>query len=89
MELSGEDLEPVVLYIDPGTFRVSRQTHVPGGAGDPMIEERFSDYREVDGIWIAFAAEVRRGGERIIERRVTEIAINPSLDPSLFQRPAS
>ena len=88
IELSGTDLDPVVLYVDPETRLVARQTHT-AGRGQPLLEERFSDYRDVDGIRIAFSAEVYRSGQQVLERRVITIAINPPLESQLFQRPAS
>jgi hypothetical protein len=89
LELSSADLEPVVFYVDSGTNLVARQTYVAGGPGKPLVEEIFSDYREIDGVQIAFTAEVRRGGQPVLERRVTSVAINPPLDPALFRRPSS
>jgi len=88
LEFSGGTLEPMVLYVDPSTHLVARQTYVPGGAGQPLVEEIFSGYRPVDGIQIAFRAEVRRGGETILERSVTTIRLNESLAPDLFKRPS-
>ena len=82
------DLEPVVLYIDPATGLIAKQTYVAGGARQPLIEEIFSDYRVVDGVQVAYTATVRRGGQPMLERRVNVIAINPPLDPALFTRPA-
>jgi hypothetical protein len=89
LELSGTRLDPTILYLDPETHLVVRQAYVLGGPGDPLVEERFSDYRAVDGVQIAFTATVRRGGEPMIERRILEITINPPADPARFRRPAS
>ena len=86
--MSGTDLDPVVLYINPDTGLISKQTYVAGGAGRPLIEEVFSDYRPVDGVQIAYAATIRRGGQPILERHVTDIKINAPIDPALFKRPA-
>jgi hypothetical protein len=88
IEISGTDLDPVVLYIDPATSLVARQTHA-AGVGQPLVEERFTDYRDVDGVRIAFAAEVHRDGQRLLERRVIEFAINPPFEGLVFERPAS
>ena len=49
--------------------------------GQPLIEELFSDYRPVDGVHVAFAAEVRADGKPVVTRRLNEIAINAALDP--------
>ena len=89
LELSGTDLDPMVLYVDPDTGLIAKQTYVAGGAGQPLIEEVFSDYRPVDGVQIAFRGDVRRGGQQVLERRVTDIKINAPIDPALFKRPAS
>jgi zinc protease len=88
LEVSATDLDPIVLYIDPDTGLISKQTYVAGGAGGPLIEEVFTDYRKVDGVQIAYAATIRRGGQAVLERRVTDIKINAPIDPALFKRPA-
>jgi len=56
--------------------------------GRPLVEERFSDYRLVDGIQIAFQA-VRKVGSLSVERRVTDLKVNAPIDAALFKRPAS
>lgn len=89
LELSGNGLDPMVLYIDPETSLVAKQTYVAGGMGQALIEEIFGDYKPVDGVQIAFKATVRRGGTTLLERRVEEIRINAPLDIALFRRPTS
>ena len=58
-------------------------------SGQPLIEEMFADYRPVDGVQIAYAANVRVAGKPTLERHVDEITINPRPDPGLFKRPAN
>ena len=89
LELSAIDLDPIVLHIDPATSLIVKQMYVVGGPGQPLVEELFSDYRPVDAVQIAFLARVRRGGQLILERRITAIKINAPLDSALFKRPAS
>jgi len=89
LELSALDLDPVVLHIDPATNLIAKQMYVVGGPGQPLVEELFSDYRPVDGVQIAFLAKVRRGGQLILERRITQIKLNAPHDSALFKRPAS
>src|SRR5262245_9190156 len=72
VELSGAGLEPLVMYIDPETHLVARQTYI-AAPGRPLVEEIFGDYRLVDGVQIAFTANVRQGGQAVVERRVDEI----------------
>ena len=87
LEFSGPDLEPMVMYVDPDTGLVSKQTYVAGGMGQPLVEEIFSDYRAVDGVQFTFAATVRVGGQPALERTVTDLKIGGPLNPSLFTRP--
>jgi zinc protease len=89
LELSGNGFEPIILYVAADTALISKQAYVAGGAERPLIEEQFSDYRPVDGVQVAFAARVLRGGKPVLERRVTEIAFNKPVDPALFKRPGS
>jgi hypothetical protein len=89
LELSSRDLEPMVLYIDPATSLVAKQTYVAGGPGQPLMEESFSDYKPVSGVQIAHTAKVRRGGETVLDRRVTNIKINAPIESALFQRSAN
>lgn len=88
LEFSGPDLEPMVMYVDPATGLVSKQTYVAGGMGQPLVEEIFSDYRSVDGVQFTFAANVRVGGQPALERTVTDLKVGGALNPSLFTRPA-
>jgi hypothetical protein len=89
VELSGPGLDPMVLYVDPETSLVVKQTYVAGGRGRPLVEELFSDYRLVDGVQVAFTTTVRIRGESVLDRRVKEFTINGSLSPALFKRPTS
>jgi hypothetical protein len=89
LEFSATDLEPTVLYVDPDTNLIAKQAYVAGGVGQPLVEELFSDYRMVNGVQIAFTANVRQAGQSVLERHVTDIKINAPVDPALFRRPAS
>jgi zinc protease len=88
LEFSAKDLNPVVLYIDPETSMVRKLLFAANTPGRPLVEEQFSDYRNVDGIQIAFEA-TRTVGPLSVQRKVTDVKINPPLDPALFKRPAS
>ena len=87
LELSGTDLDPMVMYVDPETSLVAKQTYVAGGAGQPLVEEVFSDYKEVEGVQVAFTARLRVGGRQVLERKVSNFAINGPISPTLFARP--
>jgi zinc protease len=87
LEISGRDLNPVVLYIDSETGLINRQQFSADAPGRPLVEEEFSDYRPVDGIQIAYRA-IRKVGTVSVERQVTDIKINAPIDPALFKKPA-
>ena len=89
LELSARDLEPVVLYVDPETGLIRKQTYVAGAPGRPLIEEQFFDYRPVDGVQIAFRADRRRSARCRSNGRSIDVKLNAPLDAALFKRPAS
>jgi zinc protease len=88
LELTGGDLDPIILAVDSRTLLVTRETYTAGRGGSALVQELFSDYRAVDGVQMPFAAE-RRVGPLSVKRRVTDIQINTLLDPSLFKRSGS
>ncbi len=88
LEMSSPQMDPIVLQIDPESALIAKQTYVLPVPGQPLVEELFSDYKPVDGVQIAFRAEIRQAGARVLERRVTSIEINAPLDPELFRRPS-
>ena len=88
LELSARDLNPIVLYVDPQTSLVTKQAFSADGPTFTLVTEEFSDYRPVDGVQIAYAA-TRQVGDRAVKRTVTDVKINPSVEPTLFKRPSS
>jgi zinc protease len=88
VEVSGNGLNPVRLYIDRD-YRIVRQTYsTPGPDGRPaQAEELFSDYRKVNGIDVPFKAAVLRNGQQILERTLKSVTFNSTVDPMLFQQP--
>ncbi len=88
IEISGEGLMPVRLYIDQNN-RIVRQVYTtPGPDGRPsQAEEVFSDYRRVNGIEVPFKASVLRDGRLILDRTLKSVTFNVPVDASLFQQP--
>jgi zinc protease len=87
LEFSAANVEPIALYLDRGTGLVAKETYVAGGPGQPLIEETFRNYEPADGVQFARSATVRRGGQIVLERRISRVVINADLDPVLFKRP--
>jgi len=79
----------MVMYVDPATSLIAKQTYVAGGMGRALVEELFGDYQPAGGIQIAHTARVRIGGRQVLERRITDVTVNAQLPPALFKRPTS
>lgn len=96
-QIDGKNLPGVVmqtafgnikLYFDPQThlLAVARyQSATSKGAVDS--EQRWSDYRMIDGRQFAFSTVVYRDGQKYMESTVKELKLNPSLQDSLFAAP--
>jgi hypothetical protein len=88
LEISGPQLQPVRLYIDSRGLVVRQRYTTPGPDGKPVDgEEVFSDYRSINGVQVPYRADVRRAGRVILSRTLTSVALNTTIDPSLFVRP--
>jgi hypothetical protein len=85
LEISGADMAPVTLYINRDNGLIDRTRYV---ASEGRVEERYADYRNVDGIQIPFHTVVRRPGLTSIERDVRTIKLNVPLAPGIFQKPS-
>ena len=60
----------------------------PIGVGDSISETVFGEYQAVDGIQVPHRIEFRGAGESLGEWQLSEVAINPTMEDALFQRPA-
>jgi zinc protease len=80
------------MYFDPSTHALVRTqqkskhmvTQTPG-----ISHTDYSDLRPVDGIQVPHAWVSYFEGEKLIEAELTKLEINPSIDSSIFERPAS
>jgi hypothetical protein len=89
LEVTGPRLPPVRLFVNDQML-VVRQTYNTAGPDGRLVQadELFSDYQTIEGIRIPFKAVVLRGGQPILERTLTRVVINGSVDAQLFERPA-
>jgi outer membrane lipoprotein-sorting protein len=80
---------PLVLIADAKTFQVRELRYPTEAAPDaPQAVERFDDYRDVNGVRVAFHARVERDGVSI-DRTVSSLQFNVPLAASLFvKKPA-
>jgi hypothetical protein len=78
---------PLTLVLDPDSGLILRERYpAPDAAG--QIEERFADYRDVDGIKVAFSVTVAHPQLGDVVRIMRKVAFNVPLDPALFTRPS-
>jgi zinc protease len=80
----------VKLYFDPTTHLLAAARYEsagPQGASD--AEQRWSDYRTVEGRQFAFSTVVYREGTKYMESTVQQVQLNPKVDEALFSEPAS
>jgi len=81
---------PLKLFFDPTTHLLVAaryQSAGPQGASDN--EQRWSDYRNVDGRQFAFSTVVYRDGVKYMESTIQHLDLNPKLDDALFTMPSS
>jgi zinc protease len=80
---------PVTVIFDPASALIARQRYTLESPSGPVAaEEVFSDYRDVDGLKVAFRAVIQRAGAPRVERVVRSFEYNVRLDPALFVRPS-
>jgi hypothetical protein len=81
--------KPVTLWIDPLTGLITKSTYrVAAPGGDVSAEEIYSDYREVNGLMVAFKTELRRDGAPTVARTVRTYEFNIPVDPKIFSKPS-
>jgi zinc protease len=89
IEMAGASGTAVTLIFDPATWLIAGQRYtLESPAGPLAAEETFSDYRDVDGLKVAFKAIARRQGAPRVERVLERVEYNVPLDPSLFAKPS-
>ncbi len=85
IHVTAADLD-FTMYLDP-------QSMLPCGSsyssitqeGPTMVEERVSDYREVDGIKMPFVTESFSGDKKVAGQTVKAVQINPAVSDDLFK----
>ncbi len=87
------DGDETSLFIHPQTWRIMRRREVRALHPDvdpskTTIETRYSDFRQVDGLWFAFADDDidLKAGKVIESAQIKEIKVNPPIDPAMFTK---
>jgi len=84
IEISGADQQPLTIFVNVDNGLIDRVRY-SGPLG--RVEERYSDYRKVDGIQVPFHTVMRRPGLTSIERDIRTIKFNGPLAPGIFETP--
>ena len=86
LEITLPGLGPLTVALDPKTALISYMRYALGDK--TSAEEAFSDYRNINGLQVAFNAEVRRPSLPPVVRTVKTFEYNVDLDPALFTKPS-
>jgi zinc protease len=97
-EVDGKNLQGVMVQIGFGSVKLyfEPQTHLLALAryesatskGAVDTEQRWSDYRTIEGRQFAFDTIVYRDGQKYMESAVKDLKLNPALEDSLFAAPS-
>jgi zinc protease len=83
----GSGMSPLTVILDPATSLISRMRYALPDKS--RVEETFSDYRSINGLQVAFSADVNRGGGAApVQRLVKTFEYNIPVDPALFSKPS-
>lgn len=78
----------IQLYFDPETHLLAVARYQSrGGQGLTDSEQRWSDYRAIEGRQFAFTTVTYRGGEKFSQSTIQDVTINPKIDASVFANP--
>ncbi len=84
------DIESRIWVAADGTVvKQVYQAEHPFTAAPVHFEVFFSDYREIEGRWVAFRREIWLEGAEFATLTIESYEINPEIDPAIFERPAA
>jgi zinc protease len=84
IRVTAPDGKSVVLLIDKKSKRLVGMTYEEQGVS---AEERFGDYKNVDGVQVAQSRKTK-SAQVDLDTKVTEIKVNGAIDAGLFKKPA-
>jgi zinc protease len=78
----------VKLYFDPATHLLAA-AHYQSEGQHGMVDndQRWGDYRTLDGKQFAYTTTIYRDGAKFLESHVEQVNLNPKIDESLFVKP--
>ncbi len=77
------------IFIDPATNTIAGQQFVSSQMGGAPAEtdEIYADYRDINGLKIAFKTTTKQGGKVRSEITASEVKINPGVPESAYKKP--
>jgi zinc protease len=84
VELADAQGHATRFFLDPETHLVVKVSFDLGGQ---VPEQLFSEYREVSGVKVPFKLSISQQGAPAMELMLTDVQINPAVDPALFRKP--
>ena len=87
LNVTSSGMRGLTVILDPVTSLILKQRYMSAD-GEGVTEEAFSDYRDMNGLQVAFRAVLRRPRAPTIERRLQTFEYNVQLPPALFTRPS-
>jgi hypothetical protein len=89
LEVSIPGGKPVTWWIDPATGLITKSRYRTSvGGTEVATEEIYSDYRDVNGLKVAFRTELRREGGPTVGRTVRKYEFNVPVDSGIFTKPS-
>jgi zinc protease len=78
----------VKLYFDPTTHLLAA-AHYQSEGQHGMVDndQRWGDYRTVDGKQFAYTTTIYRDGAKFLDSHIEKVDLNPKIDESLFAKP--
>ncbi len=86
--LKDPDNDEYKIFIDAETSLIIKQTYKIETPQGPMTMEIYpSDYRDVEGMKIAFSIEAKADGQSVYTMKYDSVELDPKLDGSYFAMP--
>lgn len=84
VRISGEGMTPLTMYVSRDNGLIAGVRYQSAAQPDATTDELYDDYRDVNGVQIAFHTVVRRAGLPPVEREVKTFKINVPIPSGLF-----
>jgi zinc protease len=89
VDVSGDGVT-IRWYVDPKTGRVLREAYPAMGRSGPVqAESDLADWKSSDGLTLPYLHKNKQNGQDSSTIQYTAIQVNPTVDPKLFDKPAS